>query len=126
MAFAYTLVTGRAFELFVGARARYDFDVSVGAAGGEFGIRGVVPSTDAFVRGGLFASVRPEIGFGNLTHATAEAGLAGGGSVGPFVDIGPVVLRVPFAVQGIYSLSTQGTRHSLADLMISGEAGVRF
>ncbi len=125
-AFAYTLTSGRAFELFVGGRVRYDFDASVGAAGGEIGVRGVVPSTDASVRGGLFASLRPEIAFGNLTHPSLEAGIAGAAAVGPFVDFGPVVIRVPFMVQGIYSFSTQGSTHSLADIMISGEAGIRF
>jgi hypothetical protein len=125
VAFDYTFNAGQPFEVFVGGRARYDFDASIGAAGGEVGVRGVVQSADAFVRGGLFASLRPEIAFGNLTHPSLEAGIAGGGAR-PVPRRGPHRRPRAFAVQGIYSFSTEGTTHSRADLMISGEAGIRF
>jgi hypothetical protein len=117
---------GRPVEIFVGFRGRYNIDASVPGLGPEIGVRGGVASETGFVRGGFFASARVELVMGHLTHPDFQFAGSLGGSLGPFLDVGPVVIRLPIAIQGAYTFDTGGTNHTLGLLTVGGEAGIRF
>lgn len=108
-------------EFFAGGRTRWNTKASVGALGGEFGVRAAAQSADGFIRGGFFVGFRPELIVG--TKGKTEGGIAGGVGLGPFIDAGPVVVRVPFAMSGIYAFDSQ---QSIGVMTLSLEGGMRF
>jgi hypothetical protein len=79
------------------------------------------------VRGGFFASFRLELAFGHITQPRSQSAVSFGGSIGPYVEIGPVVLRLPIAVQGLYIPEPARFNDETAALLtVTGEAGIRF
>gem|GEM_PF-3430275 len=126
-AFAYTVVPGKLFEVFLGLRARINLDAAIPGFGGEVGVRIGVESPTGLVKGGFFASVRPEVVFGHLTRNHFQSAVSFGGSLGPYVEVGPVVFRLPIALQGIYTIEPRNLDNETAALLtVSGEAGIRF
>lgn len=127
VAFAYTVVPGTLFELFLGFRARINLDAALPGFGPEVGVRIGVESPSGLVKGGFFAGLRPELAFGHLTQNRFQSAVSFGGALGPYVDVGPVVFRLPIALQGIYTIEPRNLHNETAALLtISGEAGIRF
>jgi hypothetical protein len=126
-AFAYTVVPGKLFEVFMGLRARINLDAAIPGFGGEVGARIGIESPTGLVKGGFFASVRPEVVFGKLTQNHFQSAVSFGGSLGPYVEVGPVVFRLPIALQGIYTIEPRDLHNETGALLtVSGEAGIRF
>jgi hypothetical protein len=125
-AFTYALNPGRPAEVFLGLRARLNVNAVAPAFGPELGVRGGASSASGFVKGGLFATLRPELVFGHLTRNDFQAAVSAGGSVGPYLDLGALTLRLPVAIQGIYTLDQKGTKQTTALLTVGLEGGFRF
>jgi hypothetical protein len=127
LAFAYTALPGKLFEVFLGLRARINIDAAIPQFGGEVGVRIGVESPTGLVKGGIFASVRPEVVFGHLTQNRFQSAVSFGGALGPYAEVGPVVFRLPIALQGIYTIEPRNLNNETAALLtVSGEAGIRF
>lgn len=123
--FQYTLNPGKMAELFLGFRTRINLEAILPQFGPEVGVRVGVATKTGFVKGGFFVSLRPEVAFGHITRSKFQGALSFGGSLGPYLDIGPMVVRVPFAVQGIYVIDSR-SGDAAALVAITGEAGIRF
>lgn len=124
-AFLYMLNAGRAVELFLGFRARINTSAVATGLGPEFGVRGGFATSSGFVRGGFFASAGPEVVFGKLTEPKFQGAVALRGSLGPYIDVGPLVARIPIAIEGIYVIDSRA-QHGLGLITVSGEVGIRF
>jgi hypothetical protein len=86
-----------------------------------------VASSTGLVKGGFFASLRPELAFGKLTRNRFQSAVSFGGSLGPYLEVGPVVFRLPIALQGFYTIEPRKLDNATGSLLtVSGEAGIRF
>lgn len=125
LSFHYVLALGLEPHLLFGARVGAALGTStVGEFGLDLGYRHRLGAADAPVRGGFFVTLRPELWPGaSGSSGTSRTAFVGGGSVGGFVELDRVIIRVPLAGGAGKILAHTGT---FGYFSASVEAAIRF